>query len=68
MRRPVTDHAMALEDLLHPYLHRYLGAPGWLKASAGGAYSLIPPRVRLGSTYKHFRGETWLEELVAVHA
>jgi phenylacetate-CoA ligase len=57
MRRAVTDHAMALEDLLHPYLHRYLGAPGWLKASAGRAYSLIPPRVRLGSTYKHFRGE-----------
>ena len=53
----MTDHAMALEDLLHPYLHRYLGAPGWLKASAGRAYSLIPPRVRLGSTYKHFRGE-----------
>ena len=57
MRRDVTDHAMALEDLLHPYLGRYLGAPGWLKASAGLAYSLIPPRVRLGSTYKRFRGE-----------
>jgi phenylacetate-CoA ligase len=48
---------MALEDLLHPYLGRYMGAPGWLKASAGRAYSLIPSRVRLGSTYKHFRGE-----------
>jgi len=57
MRRTVSEHAMALEDLLHPYLGRYLGAPGWLKASAGRAYSLIPPRVRLGSTYKHFRGE-----------
>jgi phenylacetate-CoA ligase len=57
MRRDVTGHAMALEDLLHPYLGRYLGAPRWLKASAGRAYSLIPSRVRLGSTYKHFRGE-----------
>ena len=53
----MTGHAMALEDLLHPYLGRYLGAPRWLKASAGRAYSLIPSRVRLGSTYKHFRGE-----------
>src|SRR5690242_3342534 len=57
MRRDVTSHAMALEDLLHPYLGRYLGAPSWLKASAGRAYSLIPPRVRLGRTYQHFRGE-----------
>ena len=57
MRRDVNDHAMALEDLLHPYLGHYLGAPGWLKASAGRAYSLIPSRVRLGSTYKRFRGE-----------
>ena len=48
---------MALEDLLHPYLGRYLDAPQWLKASAGRAYSLIPPRVRLGSVYGRFRGE-----------
>ena len=53
----MTPSSMALEDFLHPYLGRYLGAPGWLKASAGRAYSLIPSRVRLGSTYKHFRGE-----------
>ena len=51
------DHTLALEDLLHPYLGRYLGAPQWLKASAGRAYSLIPPRVRLGSMYGRFRGE-----------
>jgi phenylacetate-CoA ligase len=57
MRRDVNDNAVALEDLLHPYLGRYMGAPRWLKASAGRAYSLIPPRVRLGSTYKRFRGE-----------
>ncbi len=48
---------MALEDLLHPYLGRYLGAPGWLKACAGRAYSCIPPRVRLGGAYRRFRGE-----------
>ncbi|MEP7069917.1 MAG: hypothetical protein ABI789_11780, partial [Usitatibacter sp.] len=48
---------MALEDFLHPYLGRYLGAPGWLKASAGRAYSLLPSRVRLGGAYRRFRGE-----------
>ncbi|HUP96567.1 MAG TPA: hypothetical protein VM073_01425 [Usitatibacter sp.] len=50
-------YAMALEDLLHPYLGRYMGAPAWLKASAGRAYSLIPPRVRLGSAYTRFLGQ-----------
>ena len=48
---------MALEDLLHPYLGRYLSAPDWLKASAGRAYSLLPPRVRLGGAYRRFRAE-----------
>jgi phenylacetate-CoA ligase len=48
---------MAIEDLLHPYLGRYFEAPGWLKASAGRAYSLLPPRVRLGSAYDRFRAE-----------
>ena len=48
---------MALEDFLHPYLGRYLEAPAWLKASAGHAYSLLPPRVRLGGAYGRFRGE-----------
>ena len=50
-------HAMALEDLLHPYLGRYMEAPAWLKASAGRAYSMIPARVRLGSAYARFRGQ-----------
>jgi phenylacetate-CoA ligase len=63
---------MALEDLLHPYLGRYLGAPRWLKASAGRAYSLIPPRLRLGSAYESFRGqigslETDANEMLAIH-
>ncbi len=48
---------MALEDILHPYLGRYLGAPGWLKSSAGRAYSMLPPRVRLGGAYRRFREE-----------
>ena len=48
---------MALEDLLHPYLGRYLVAPTWLKASAGRAYSLLSPRLRLGSAYERFRDE-----------
>lgn len=49
--------AMALEDLLHPYLGRYLGSPGWIKASAGKAYSLLPARLRLGAGYDRFRAE-----------
>lgn len=48
---------MAIEDLLHPYLGRYLGAPGWLKASAGRAYRWLPPRLRLGNAYERFRGQ-----------
>jgi phenylacetate-CoA ligase len=53
----VTEFAMAIEDLLHPYLGKYLEAPGWLKASAGRAYSWLPPRVRLGSAYERFCDE-----------
>jgi phenylacetate-CoA ligase len=48
---------MAIEDLLHPYLGRYFEAPAWLKASAGRAYALLPPRVRLGGAYDRFCGE-----------
>ena len=52
-----TPIAMALEDLLHPLLGRYLGAPRWIKATAGQAYSWLPPRIRLGGAYERFRGE-----------
>ena len=38
--------AMALEDLLHPWLGKYLEAPAWLKAAAGNAYGLLPTKVR----------------------
>jgi phenylacetate-CoA ligase len=48
---------MAIEDLLHPYLGKYLEAPDWLKASAGRAYSWLPPRVRLGGAYDRFRAQ-----------
>ena len=48
---------MALEDLLHPWLGKYLGAPGWLKASAGRAYACLPQRVRLGGAYQRFRAD-----------
>src|SRR6478609_597107 len=51
------EGCMALEDLLHPYLGKYLGAPRWLKASAGRAYSLLPARVRLGGAYERFRAQ-----------
>ena len=50
-------HAMAIEDLLHPYLGKYLESPGWLKASAGRAYSMLPTGVRLGRAYGRFRGQ-----------
>jgi phenylacetate-CoA ligase len=50
-------HAMALEDLLHPYLGKYLESPRWLKASAGRAYSWLPPRLRLGPAYESHLGE-----------
>src|SRR5258706_6991106 len=52
-----SGHAMAIEDLLHPFVGSYLASPGWLKASAGRAYSMLPPRVRLGSAYESFRDQ-----------
>ncbi len=48
---------MALEDLLHPWLGRYLDAPAWVKASAGRAYAWLPPAVRLGGAYGRFHAE-----------
>ena len=51
----MASRAIAIEDLLHPLLGRYLGSPAWLKASAGRAYSMLPARVRLGGAYETFR-------------
>lgn len=48
---------MPIEDLLHPLLKHYLEAPGWLAGSAGRAYALIPPSVRLGGAYHEFRDQ-----------
>lgn len=48
---------MSIEDFLHPLLGHYLEAPGWLAGSAGRAYALIPPGVRLGGAYHGFRDQ-----------
>ena len=57
---------MAIEDLLHPYLGRYMDSPRWLKASAGRAYAWLPPRVRLGSHYQRFHRESQVREAEAL--
>ena len=49
---------MAIEDLLHPFVGRYLEAPGWLKATAGRAYAFVPPRMRLGPALDRFMEES----------
>jgi phenylacetate-CoA ligase len=49
---------MAIEDLLHPFVGRYLEAPGWLKATAGRAYAFVPPRMRLGRALDRFMEES----------
>jgi phenylacetate-CoA ligase len=49
---------MAIEDLLHPFVGRYLDAPGWLKATAGRAYACVPPRMRLGRALDGFMRES----------
>jgi phenylacetate-CoA ligase len=45
------------EDLLHPYVGRYMGSPEWVKASAGRAYAWLPPRLRYGVAYDRFRAD-----------
>ncbi len=46
---------LALEDFLHPWVSRYLGAPSWLQATAGRAYACLPPALRYGRAYGEFR-------------
>ena len=58
--------AMAIEDLLHPFLGRYMDSPRWLRASAGRAYSWLPPRVRLGSHYQRFHREVQERDAAAL--
>lgn len=45
---------MAIEDRLHPWLRAYWSSPGWVRASVGRAYGLLPPGLRYGSAYAHF--------------
>ncbi|HSN19645.1 MAG TPA: hypothetical protein VLS49_03155 [Usitatibacter sp.] len=51
----MSANALAIEDLLHPWLARYLRAPAWLRAAAGSAYACLPRRMRLGAAYDEFR-------------
>jgi phenylacetate-CoA ligase len=46
---------MALEDVLHPWVNRYLGAPTWIQATAGRVYACLPPALRYGRAYGEFR-------------
>jgi phenylacetate-CoA ligase len=46
---------LALEDVLHPWVNRYLGAPGWVLATAGRMYACLPPSLRYGRAYGEFR-------------
>lgn len=53
---------MAFEDLLHPYLGKYLQGPAWVRSVAGRAYSWLPLRLRLGRAYARFHEEAALRE------
>jgi phenylacetate-CoA ligase len=46
--------AVAIEDLLHPLLGRYFGAPRWARAAVGRAYACLPRTLRLGGAYGEF--------------
>lgn len=48
---------MPIEDIIHPLLKYYTAAPQWVKSSLGGAYSLVPTRLRYGAMYDHFMAE-----------
>lgn len=46
---------LAVEDLLHPWLGKYLHGPSWLRTTAGAAYAKLPKRWRLGAAYAQYR-------------
>src|SRR6188508_2847898 len=48
---------MAIEDILHPLLGRYMGSPRWVRASAGRAWAMLPQRMRLGRGFDTFRAQ-----------
>jgi phenylacetate-CoA ligase len=45
---------MSLEDSLYPLLRMYENAPQRLKSLIGGAYSLVPKRLKYGRAYNDF--------------
>lgn len=51
---------MAFEDILHPVLSRYMGAPQWIKSGLGHAYTMLPQRMRYGARYNDFEREVAL--------
>ena len=59
---------MALEDLLHPFLGRYLAGPSWLQATAGRAYRMLPASMRMGQAYARFQADTALRGAAATTA
>jgi len=51
---------MALEDLLHPLLGRYMQASPLLREGAGHLYRCLPERLKYGARYRHFEREVAL--------
>ena len=48
---------MPIEDVVHPFLKFYTGAPQWVKSSLGQLYSLAPARWRYGAKFEEFMGD-----------
>lgn len=48
---------MAFEDLLHPMLPVYMGAPQWVKRTFGHVYSVFPRRLRYGHRFASFEAD-----------
>lgn len=48
---------MPIEDIIHPLLKHYTAAPQWVKSTLGGAYAMLPTRVRYGAKYDEFLAE-----------
>lgn len=46
---------MPFDDHLHRFVGSYVAAPQWIKSVLGGAYALVPPRIRFGTGYEEYR-------------
>lgn len=44
-----------IDDLLHPFVSRYVASPQWVKSIVGSTYTLVPRRLRFGPTYPRFK-------------